>query len=198
MRSSALRYSGALALAMLCAEAGTAAGDGQPLPYRLLVVVEWGHPAGPASFRAELERELLMEFSAANCFRAVNADAPGSPEADDLRLRVTVHAYNEEIEFEFRAADRASPGLDLDRLTVARIRADFHAELLTAVEDATVREKRFRQQSSWRPVYHEDPREEAQRQMVAAVARATRKLACKGSARRWSKELESARAARAR
>jgi hypothetical protein len=194
MRPTALRYASVLALAMLCAASDTKAGGDQPLPYRLVVVVEWGQPAGPASFRAELQRELLTEISAANCFRAVHADAATSPGADDLKLRVTVHAYNEEIEFEFGVADRAAPGADLDRLTVARIQAGFHAEVRTAVEDAVVREDHFRQQSAWRPLYHEDPRVEAQLRMIDAVARTTRRFACKGSAGRWSKQLESARA----
>lgn len=198
MRAIAFRYAGAFALMMLCLAADKAAARDAPLPYRLFVSVEWGQPAGPESFRAELERELLMEFTAANCFRAVDAHAPATPGADDLKLRVTVHDYDEEIEFEFAVAQRATPGVDLDRLSVARIRADFHAELRTAAEDAAVREKRFRQLSSWRPVYHEDPREEAQRRMVEAVARATRKFLCKGSAGRWSKELDKARAAPAR
>lgn len=198
MRSTAFRYTGALALVMLCAAADGSAARGEPLPYRIFVVVAWAHPVGPESFRTELESELIMEFTAANCFRAVEAEAPATPGTDDLKLLVTVHDFEEETEFEFGVAQRGTPGVDLDRLTVAHLHASYHAELRTVAEDAIVREKRFRQVSSWRPVYHEDPRVEAQRRMVEAVARATRKFACKGSAGRWSKELESARAAPAR
>jgi hypothetical protein len=198
MRSNAFRYTGALALAMLCAAADATAGRDEPLPYRVFVMAEWGHPAGPESFRAELEREILMELTAAGCFRAVDVDAPSSPGPDDLTLRVAVHAYEEEIDFEYGVAQRAQPGADLDRLKVASVRADFRVELRTAVEDAAVRDKRFRQVGSWRPVYHEDPREEAQRLLIEGVARTTRKFACKGKSDRWSKELETARATPAR
>lgn len=198
MNSALLKCSGALALAMLCTASDTRAGKSEPLPYRMRVVVEWGQPVGPESIRAELEHEIVAEISLAHCFRAVHTAAPASPGPDDLQLRVTVHDYDEEIDFEFSVGDRADPGANLDRLMVARLQGDFRAEVSTVLEEATVREDRFRQQSSWRPVYREDPREEAQRLLVEAVARATRKFVCKGSAGRWSKQLDSARAALAR
>jgi hypothetical protein len=198
MTSAALKCSGALALAVLCAASDTRAGKDGPLPYRVRVVVEWGQPAGPESFRADLEHAIVAEISMAACFRAVRTDPLASPGPDDLQLRVTVHDYDEEIDFEYSVADRANPGVNLDRLMVARLQGDFRAEVSTVLEEATVREDRFRQQSSWRPVYREDPREEAQRLLVESVARATRKFACKGSAGRWSKQLESARATVAR
>jgi len=56
-----------------------------------------------------------------------------------------------------------------------------------------VRSRRFRKRASWRPTWHEDPREYAQRQLVEDVVQTTRKLVCQGSATKWSKQIDRAR-----
>jgi hypothetical protein len=187
-----------VALACLCVPGSSSAGDERPLPHRLAVTVEWGRPAGPEAVRSALEYRIVEELAAERCFRSVRVGAPEAPQIDDLALRLVVHAYSEETEFDFGVADSGSPDLATGDRKVARIEADLHAEVRTVAESALVRERRFVQRSSWRPLANDDPREQALRQMIDSVARATRKFACKGSRASWSKQLERARAAPAR
>jgi hypothetical protein len=193
MTPSARRRLAAFALAIMSVAPQAGAGGDPPLPYRLHVVVEEGRTGGPASFLADLEHEIVAQLAAATCFREVKSGIPASPGEDDLKLRVVVDAYDEELDFEFGVADRDSPDRDRSQLTVARIQGDFQAEVRAAGANAVVRERRFHQRSSWRPLLDEDPRAEARRRMIASVARATRKFACKGSPATWSKQLARVR-----
>jgi hypothetical protein len=167
-------------------------GNAEPFPYRMIVSVEWGRPLGPESFRAELQQRIVAEISAQGCFREVDGESPESLEPDDLRLRLFIDDFEQETDFEIGVAQRNNPEYDTGRSMVAHLDADFHAQVQTSTAEASVRDRRFHQRSSWRPLYREDPRVEAQRKMIAAVARATRKFACKGSAADWSRQIEQA------
>jgi hypothetical protein len=167
----------------------------EPLPYHVTVSVEWGRALGPVSIRESLENRVIAELAAHRCFRSVASDIPESPKDDDLRLRLIVHDYNDEIDFEFGVADHDGPDLERRQSSVARVQARFQARLTTLAGDHLLRERSFRQNSSWRPLELDDPSEQARRQMVENAARATRKFACKGSSSSWSRQLERARSA---
>jgi hypothetical protein len=164
---------------------------GGSLPYRLAVAVDWGPSVGPEALREELETELIRGLVVAACFESVVA-APGADKAD-LTLRLQVSDYREETEYEYAVSQIGAPDLDTDRLSIAHVEATFLAEVIELQQGSVVRSRSFRQRAEWRPTWHEDPREHARRQLVEEVLRAARKLVCKGSATKWSKELERAR-----
>jgi len=179
-----------VAVVVLAAGSLTVAGGGC-LPYRLVVAVDWGAAVGPEALREELEAELIRELVVAACFEAVVV-APSADKAD-LSLRLQVSDYREETEFEYAVSQIGAPDLDTDRLSIAHVEATLLAEVIELQQGSVVRSRSFRQRAQWRPTWHEDPREHARRQLVQEVVRATRKLACKGSATKWSKEIERAR-----
>jgi len=164
---------------------------GGSLPYRLVVVVDWGGSVGPEAFRQDLEAELIRVLVAATCFESV--DTARSEDEADLTLRLRISDYREETEFEYALSRRGAPDLDTDRLSVAHAEASFLTEVIERQQGSVVRSHSFRKRASWRPTWHEDPREYAQRQLVEDVAHAARKVACKGSATKWSKQIERAR-----
>ena len=178
------------AVVVLAAGALPVEGGGA-LPYRLVVAVDWGPTTGPEALRQDLEAELIHELAAAACFESVVA-AHGEQQAD-LRLRLQVADYHEETEFEYALSQTGAPDLDANRLSIAHAEANLLAEVIELQQGSVVRSRRFRQRASWRPSWQEDPREYAQRELVEEVVRAARKLACKGSATKWSKEIERAR-----
>ena len=129
----------------------------------------------------------------AGCFRSVHSKVPDPQQADDLLLRLTVVDYGEETDFRFSLAQSNAPDLDRDRLTTVALRAELAAEVFTLREGLSVRSRRFAQRNSWTPHAGEDPREQVRRMMVAGVVRTTRSFVCKGTAKKWAKQLQTAR-----
>ena len=189
-----IRYLPPLALLLLFTGQPPAGNKAEPFPYRLVIEIGRGVLAGSSAVREDLGRELTTAVEKAGCFRSVHSTAPDPPQADDLLLRLTVLDYEEETEFRFSIAQSNAPDLDRDRLTTVDIRANLAVEVLTLREGLRVRSRRFAQHNSWTPGLGEDPREQARKMMVAAVVRATRSLVCKGTPKKWAKQLENARA----
>jgi len=191
---SALRARGPLLALVLALGSATLTHAGaEPLPYSLAVTVEWGTPRGPESFRAELERRLVADLEAQRCFASVGNAPVEDPGPGDLRLFVLVDDFAEETDYDTGLADRYDPQVDASRLLTVRLSADFHAELELAAEDLLVRRREFHDSASFRPLYHEDPRDGARDKLIAAVARTTRKLLCKGSAQSWAEQIAKVR-----
>lgn len=195
MATLALRRFGLPALAALCALSLLGAAQGQPLPYRVFVTMEWGQPIGPSSFRAALEEELRTALAIKGCFEAVLSERPEPIRADDLMLHLVVSDYAEELDFEYRVGTGDTLGFDSNRHSVARVEADFRAEIRSLAEELLLREQRFVMRAIWRPLANEDPRAEAQRNLVTKAVRKARAFACKGSASAWSKQIRRARGA---
>jgi len=184
-----------LALGLALGPATVADAAPEPLPYTLAVKVEWGTPRGPESFRADLERRLVVDLEAQRCFASVVSDPAENPGPDDLQLFLLVDRFEEETEYDTGVAERYDPEIDASRMLTVRLSADFHAELQTAAEGRLVRRREFHQSASWRPVYREDPRDRARDRLIDTVKRTTRKLLCKGSPEAWAKQIEKARSA---
>jgi hypothetical protein len=176
------------ALTALACLPGPSARGGEPLPYRLAVAVEFGVPPGPQSLRDELLYVLVAELRAAGCF--LEAGAEGE---HDLLLEVRLEDFREDVEAETSIAERAaSTDPYVERRRVVHSGSTFEVRVLTP-EQGVVRSKRFRLQNSWRPIFDEDPREKARRELVERAVERVRKFTCKGSQKKWSQEVQGAR-----
>jgi hypothetical protein len=180
----------------LAAPAPLRAEDRGGPTYGLVVEVTYGEPRGPEGLRDELQFEITSALAAAGRFRAVRARPDPAPAADELLLRVVLDGYEEEIVFDASIAERTSPGAppDVAQRLEARIRADLRLEVRTLPDTALVRHKTVRVQGARRPALDEDPRHEAELELVSEAVRAVRSFAGRGSPARWSAEIERARA----
>lgn len=192
------RCRGALLPAIFLLAIHLSLAGGTPLPYGIEVAVEWGEPAGPESLRAALVAEIIDELRRAHCFETARAEREGSSGGTLLRLALTVDGYGEETEFDHGVAERGSGDPDIERLSISRIAADFDAAVRLVEEGTVVRERRFRHESSWRPLWREDPRQAAHHRLIEGVARRVRKFTCRGSPAKWASQIARARAAAAR
>jgi hypothetical protein len=179
-----------LCAAVLLAAAGAAA-EAATLPYRVAVEVSYGTVRGPESLRAELERELRTRLRNEGCFERV--DPATSPQAQDLVVSLSIGAVTEESRHETSlVAHTQAEDPEVGRMVVAEISAELTLVIRSAGERVAVRSRSWTQQTSWRPVISEDPREEARLHWIQAAARRGVKSACKGSVRSWEKELRKA------
>lgn len=183
------------ALLLLLAAPAIAGNKPEPLPYDLVIEVGYGRRPVSSGMLEELQLALIRAVESAGCFRSVRRDAPESPGADDLVLRLTVENYEDETEFRYSINETPLPGEDRRKLTTVVLLADLSMVLLTLREEIPVRTQRFSQRSSWTPHQFEDAREYAKGRMVREVVRKARSLACKGSPGKWAKQLAAARAA---
>jgi hypothetical protein len=188
---------GALALVATLAAPASAA-PAPALPYGVAVDVTWGIPRGPESLRLDIERQLLRSLDDARCFERVQP--LGTPEAEgDLVLRAVLDDYREDREFDVALVDRQRSVQDTgaDALATVRLSAQVHLDvrLAGASAAATVRRDGFHLSLARRSMRGEDPRLAAADEFVDGVVRRAQRLLCKGSAERWGREIEAARAA---
>ncbi len=170
--------------------------SGEPLPYRLAIEADFGPQGGPGLLLDDVRLALLSAMDRARCFDSVEPAGSSQGEARDLLLRVTLDHVVERTDVETSLAARNDPDAppDVAKQMVARIEALVTAEILLIDQPVVVRSRRFLQDNAWRPVLNEDPRHEAQTLLVDELVSTVRSFACKGKAKKWSKQLEKARA----
>jgi len=190
------RLRGPLLLAAALVAAQAIAGNSEPLPYRVAVDVRWGSTEGPESLRSEMESEVAVELTRARCFAEVHplslAEAESAPPAD-LELRLTIDGYFEEIEYEYAISQRAEPGAGTQGRAVAHVGANLHALVVLLPDQRTLHRDKFRTNGSWRPIWNEDPRQQAQQRWIEGAVKSVRRFVCKHSASKWTKRIERAR-----
>jgi hypothetical protein len=172
------------------------AGGNEGEAYRLTLHVQWGEPPGPSSFRAELERQIGRELGAKRCFELARPGSIDQPTARDLELRVHIEDYREEMYHNYAISELSSPESGKVFTGTAHVEAVFRTQVRTLAEGLLVRERRYRHKASYAPVRNEDPRAEAQRQLVDEVARRARRFSCKGAGKELAEDVERARAER--
>jgi len=178
-------------ISLLVATGAIVAGEGDRVPYKLAVVVEWGDPVGSDEVRSRIERELLLEIQRRECFQAVLPGWRETADEPDLVLKARIEDYLEEELHDQSLAERYDPQAppEQQKLYTIRIRADVYASVRAAESLVVLRDKHFVQSNAWRPVIQEDPRFEAQSEMVRQAVRTLRSFACKGSAKKWEQSL---------
>jgi hypothetical protein len=144
--------------------------------------------------REEIQHLLVADLRAEGCFASVQSGVDDVTGEYDLELSLILDRFQEDIEVEMSIAQRASPGAGpfADQQQVARVRSVFDVQIRT-LDREILRGKRFNLENAWRPIYGENPREQARRNLVEDALRRLRSFACKGSARSWQKQLDKAR-----
>ncbi len=170
--------------------------SGEPLPYRLTIEARFGPQGGPGQLLDDVRLELLSAMDRARCFDSAEPAESPAGRAGDILLRVTLDHVEERADVATSLAARNDPRAspDVARQMVARIEAWVTAEILLTDQSVVVRSRRFLQDNAWRPVLDEDPRHEARTLLVDQLVNTVRSFACKGKAKKWSKQLEKARA----
>ena len=80
------------------------------------------------------------------------------------------------------------------RQQIARAETLVLIDVQPGGEAYSIRANRFAAQRAWRPLYMEDPAEEAREQLVQEIARKITGFACKGSPAKWRRWIDRARA----
>jgi hypothetical protein len=179
---------------------GGSLADGKranPFPYRLQAEVGYGRVAASESVRRELERELIRELDDAGCFAAVELMGDDDEPLGELLLRLIVDDVERRTDYDLSIAERSARDAPTDAANrlEERIEARIHLALLTLPELATVRQKQFAVVGRHRPSQGEDARAVVVSEMIDETAKTTRLWVCKGSARKLSRQIESAREA---
>lgn len=171
------------------------AGKDETRPYPLALEVVWGDPAGPESWREELERALADEIGARNCFRSVERHDPNRVPATPLVLRVSIGDYIERSTFGVGISALETPDAapETRQSQVAEIKATFDLQLISLPGDAEVRSRRFGDRVAYQPVMNEDPRYESRSRMLNSVSMTIATFVCKGSNDKFEKDLARAR-----
>jgi len=172
-----------------------AADRSEPLPWDLDVRVVFDARSGPESLRADLERALATELRRDNFFRSVAVAAGREDRAADLLLTLVLEDVEDEQVHDTSIAQHHAPGSlpDVARGYVARLAAKVRLSLDTVPDGGTVRFKRFARAGEHRPILNEDARLEAVRKFTDGVARTARGLACRGSTKKWQRDVAEAR-----
>ena len=198
MIRSARRRPAALAgpLGLLsCLVAGGPLLGAEPLPYALGVHVDYGEVRPAETVRERVDRDLVDAIQDEECFDSVvSLDRGATPEVD-LILQVNLTNYREQTEYDISMNERNDPDNppDVARMYTVEISVNIRADVLTAGDSRVVRSKAFRQVGSWRPQLDEDPRYEAVSLMIDNTVKTLRGFVCKGSPKKWAKELAKAR-----
>lgn len=172
-----------------------ARGAGErPLPYRLAVAVVWGASPGPESLRDEVARELIAGLRTAACFAAVDSSRT-TGDGTDLELQLMLADVASELDYAVPISARAGAEPGVEQHVAARLEAVVALELLLLPERSVLRSKRWRQSVLGRASPGVDPKLEASRELVAALAREARLVACRGSREEWRRRIARTRAA---
>jgi len=180
----------------VAAAGGAAARNEATLPFELGIRVVYGNFSGPESWRETLERHLIDGLLRRRCYREVlRYDESDPPQPPALLLEVRIEGVSEELRFDVGMASLHDPNAppDVARQVTARIEADLAYDLLTLPDRSVVRTRSSHLLGAHRPVFNEDPQQEARRRLLEAAVAAGESFACKGSAKKLSKQVERAR-----
>jgi len=173
------------------------AGRGDRLPFDLQLDVGFDESVGGReSVREEVERVILGELDAADCFRTVQGRLAEAADSADLRLMVRILEVTEETSYDLSIAAQTAPNAPpaADKQQTTRMMADVELQLSTVPEATSVRAKRFQSSASHRPTSDEDARAVVRRSVLDDVVDTTVAWVCKGSEAKLRKQIAKARA----
>lgn len=190
-----LLFLSGLLLALVVLPATPALAGGGPAPYSVVVDVAFGPEGGPASLRDDIVRGLLRELDRNRCFASVARLQPDVEPQADLLLRLVITELEDRTEYEISLAQRDSPNTTPSekRRLIARLEAQVRQEIWTLPEENLARVRRFKANAAYRPLFNEDGRYEVELRLVDDLVRSTRAFACKGGAKKLTREVERAR-----
>lgn len=189
-----LRAFGGMLILFALLHTGAVVGGG-PAEFDLHLRVSYAEDIGREGLRQELELAAFERLQESGCFRKVTlATAKAEPSESDLLLELILREVIDETEYAMSLAQRSDPRVpEQHKREVARLEIAYTLQLSTWSDGHLLRQRWPRSEEAYRPLSNEDARYEVELRSAKAISRATRDLACRGSAKKLARQVAGKR-----